>query len=124
MPTGTSYLRSEVAMSWITDGASNTYLVGEKCVNPDRYYDGLATGDNEGIYSGFIDDNTRDAGNPPQQDTPGVDNATVFGSTHANSFNMAFCEGSVRQISYLIDAKTHRYLGNRADDVPVDAKKL
>jgi prepilin-type processing-associated H-X9-DG protein len=124
VPTGISYLRSEVAMSWITDGTSNTYLVGEKCVNPDRYYDGLAVGDNEGFYSGFIDDNHRDAANLPQQDTPGLDNSTVFGSAHADSFNMAFCDGSVRQISYMIDGTTHRYLGNRQDGVPVDAKKL
>ena len=33
--TGISYLRSEVAMAWVTDGTSNTYMVGEKYLNAD-----------------------------------------------------------------------------------------
>jgi prepilin-type N-terminal cleavage/methylation domain-containing protein len=120
--TGISYLRSEVALAWITDGTSNTYLVGEKYANPDSYADGRGVGDNEGFYSGFIDDNHRDSAGLPDQDTPGVDNPNIFGSAHASAFNMTLCDGSVRSISYMIDVSTHRYLGNREDGVPLDAK--
>jgi prepilin-type N-terminal cleavage/methylation domain-containing protein/prepilin-type processing-associated H-X9-DG protein len=122
--TGISYLRSEVKMSWITDGASNTYMVGEKCMNADCYFDGMGIGDNEGVFTGQVDDNYRETYHPPQQDTPGISNEYIFGSAHANSFNMSFCDGSVHAISYLIDIFTHRYLGNREDGKPIDAKNL
>ncbi len=38
-----------------------------------------------------------------------------FGSAHPASFQMAFCDGSVRSMSYDIDVNTHRLLGNRCD---------
>jgi prepilin-type N-terminal cleavage/methylation domain-containing protein/prepilin-type processing-associated H-X9-DG protein len=123
-PTGISYLRSEVKMASVTDGASNTYMVGEKSVNADCYTDGMSVGDNEGVFTGQVDDNYRETYHPPQQDTPGVGNENVFGSAHAESFNMAFCDGSVRPMSYMIDIPTHQYLGNREDGRAIDAKNL
>ena len=39
--TGMSYLRSRVTMADITDGTSNTYMLGEKYLTPDNYYNGL-----------------------------------------------------------------------------------
>ena len=86
VPTGISYLRSEVTMAWITDGASNTYMVGEKCMNPDCYLTGMGVGDNEGVFTGQVDDNYRISYYPPQQDTPGIDNEFLFGSAHAGVF--------------------------------------
>jgi hypothetical protein len=37
---------------------------------------------------------------------------------------MSFCDGSVRSISYDIDAETHRCLGNRKDGKTIDGSKL
>jgi prepilin-type N-terminal cleavage/methylation domain-containing protein/prepilin-type processing-associated H-X9-DG protein len=123
-PTGISYLRSEVKMAWIGDGTSNTYMVAEKCVNPDCYTDGMGIGDNEGVFTGQVDDNYRETYHPPQQDTPGNNNENVFGSAHAEAFNACFCDGSVHSISFMIDIPTHRNLGNRQDGNPVDVRKL
>ena len=60
----------------------------------------------------------------PKQDTPGEENWLRFGSAHADSLNMAFCDGSVQSINYSIDPVIHRRLGNRKDGLPIDASKL
>ena len=57
--TGICYFRSQVAMRDITDGTSNTYLVGEKYLNPDSYFNGQAPGDNEDMFCGYNNDNHR-----------------------------------------------------------------
>ena len=131
--TGVSYLRSQVTVAMITDGLSNTYMLGEKYINSDNYYDGISGSDNETWSVGYDNDICRttwyDGKNPltaytPMQDTAGYDNDVRFGSAHANSLNMSFCDGSVQAISYSIDPETNRRLGNRQDDLPVDRKNL
>ena len=121
--TGISYQRSRFTAAHVTDGLSNTYLVGEANRDPDYYYSGQAADDNHSPFTGFENDSTRDAGQPPAQDTSGVGTWHGFGSTHAGSFNMSFCDGSVRTISYGIDLQTHQRLANRADGQPIDPTK-
>jgi prepilin-type N-terminal cleavage/methylation domain-containing protein/prepilin-type processing-associated H-X9-DG protein len=125
--------RSQVKMAEITDGASNTYLVGEKYLDPDYYFTGNDWGDDQSVYSGDYDDQVRWTGqdtattiatNPPLPDTPGVDNFYIFGSAHASGFNMALCDGSVQKMSYMLDPEIHRRLGNRKDGLPIDGKKF
>src|SRR5262249_18341968 len=136
--TGVIYYRSEIAGKRITDGTSNTYLIGEKFLTPDRYesatLDKRGYGDDQGAYVGYEWDNERRAWNPdpahlpqntlplgavdendfqPRQDANlGVDSPNVyaFGSAHPGSMNMAMCDGSVQSISYDIDPFTHHYL--------------
>jgi prepilin-type N-terminal cleavage/methylation domain-containing protein/prepilin-type processing-associated H-X9-DG protein len=132
--TGVCYLRSEVTTAMITDGLSNTYMLGEKYLNSDCYFDGSDLADNETMYSGYDNDNQRTTDyaptnsppiiDTPMQDTAGLTNWEIFGSAHANSCNMSFCDGSVQAISYSIDPETHRRLGNRQDDLPVDPKQF
>jgi prepilin-type N-terminal cleavage/methylation domain-containing protein/prepilin-type processing-associated H-X9-DG protein len=127
--TGIMYCGSMVTMADVTDGASNTYLIGEKYLNPDSYFTGndgtdngpALQGDNADIvrWSGWRPDNHW----PPMQDTPG-NAAWCFGSAHAAGFNMAFCDGSVQSVSYVIDLETFHLLANRKDGLPVDAKNL
>jgi prepilin-type N-terminal cleavage/methylation domain-containing protein/prepilin-type processing-associated H-X9-DG protein len=105
----------------ITDGTSNTYLVGEKYVEPDCYTTGLDLGDNDGL-EGDNEDNVRWTMLLPMPDTPGSGLRWYFGSAHSDGLNMVFCDGSVHMISFLIDANVHRNLGNRRDGVTLDAK--
>ena len=116
--TGVSYAYSLVRMSQITDGTSKTYMIGEKYLNPDRYLDGKSLGDNESVYHGHNSDlyrSTRVELGPPTRDTPGSERIDVFGSPHAAGCLMAMCDGSVRQISFDVEATLHAAFGNRED---------
>jgi prepilin-type processing-associated H-X9-DG protein len=119
--SGVCYLRSHVTVASITDGASNTYLIGEKYLNPDAYFNGSDPADDQTLYSGFDNDNHRSCIVPPTQDTPGVRISEFFGSAHPSGCQFVFCDGSVHLISFSIDKETHRRLGNRHDGLPVDS---
>jgi len=117
--TGRAYV---VRLAEITDGPSNTYLLGEKYMNPDHYLDAQDLGDNENAYVGSDRDVLRHHFRP-LQDTPGLDYSYSFGSPHSSVFHMALCDGSVRTISYQIDLTIHQRLVDRADGQPVDQGK-
>jgi prepilin-type N-terminal cleavage/methylation domain-containing protein/prepilin-type processing-associated H-X9-DG protein len=117
----------------ITDGVSNTYLLGEKNVNPDYYFTGTQASDNNPIYAGLDWDWTRWGFSPasgnmatslPFQDRPGTSNEYVFGSAHGNGFNVVLCDGSARSISYTINPVVHYRLCNRMDGQTIDAKSF
>jgi prepilin-type N-terminal cleavage/methylation domain-containing protein/prepilin-type processing-associated H-X9-DG protein len=135
---GVIFCGSLIKLADVTDGASNTYLLGEKSLNPDQYATGTNGADNESAYMGDNVDIVRvvalNASIPPNKplnqiayyapypDAPGADNYMAFGSAHLSGFNMAFCDGSVHVISYSIAPEAHRRLGNRKDGLRVDAK--
>jgi prepilin-type N-terminal cleavage/methylation domain-containing protein len=121
--TGIFYVGSMITMADITDGASCTYLIGEKYVEPDCYATGTDIGDNDGL-EGDNEDNSRWTYLAPQPDTPGAYLRRLFGSAHADGFLMAFCDGSVQQMSFLIDLTVHGRLGNRKDGMMIDVSKL
>jgi prepilin-type processing-associated H-X9-DG protein len=124
--TGVCSMRSEVRDRDITDGTSNTYYAGEKYLDPRLYTTGTDLGDNEDAFVGFDNDICRTASlnYPPMNDTPGIQNTFGFGSGHPAGLNMAFCDGSVRRVSYDIDPETHRRLANRRDGLFIDAGQL
>jgi prepilin-type N-terminal cleavage/methylation domain-containing protein/prepilin-type processing-associated H-X9-DG protein len=142
---GVICFRSEVKMSQITDGASKTYLIGEKFVAPkaydnsEVYQDVDRYGDNQSMYAGYEWDNQRVAWRPqagprfynapdefwqPSQDNDNqaVSNLVAFGSAHSGGLNMTFCDGSVQTVSYDIDKLNHRLQAIRNDDGDPDAK--
>ena len=133
--TGVCHQRSQVMIAQIKDGTSNTFLIGEKYVDATCYLDGTDMGDNDTMYSSDELDLLRwtgsygDIGNLPREDNtiPGYSygySIQWFGSPHADAFNISMCDGSVRSISYSIDAETYRRLGNRDDGLPIDGGKL
>lgn len=112
---GVCFRRSHIKRSQITDGASYTYLVGEKYIDISQYKSGIDRGDNANLYSGQGLGIYRTTARPPYRDKSGVQHWWSFGSTHLTGFNMCFCDGSVRVINYDIDPLTHRRFGSRSD---------
>jgi prepilin-type N-terminal cleavage/methylation domain-containing protein/prepilin-type processing-associated H-X9-DG protein len=109
---GIVFGRSRVELGQVTDGASNTYLVGEKYLPMEKYKTGDDAGDNENMYNGFNDDTCRAAYYAPLRDEVRTAN-NQFGSAHPGGWNMAFVDGSVREISYDIYLQVHRDLASR-----------
>jgi len=124
--TGIMFTSSMIRLSDVTDGASNTYLAGEKYLSPDYYTDGEDGADNECAFVGQDDDICRYGYSAPFQDIPGYAtyDGSQFGSPHLVGFQMAFCDGSVHVINYSINPETHRRLSNRKDGLIVDGKSI
>jgi prepilin-type processing-associated H-X9-DG protein len=126
---GIFHTGSMMRMADVTDGASNTYLAGEKNVDPHYCTTGEDIGDNDGL-EGDNEDNTRWTYNSfgdilyPMPDTLGVVYRWRFGSAHSNGFCMAFCDGSVQFMNFAIDIMAHKNLGNRKDGVSLDPKQF
>jgi prepilin-type N-terminal cleavage/methylation domain-containing protein len=136
MMNGISHATSMVAMADVKDGTSVTYLIGEKNLNPDHYFDSTLTGDDNLLLTGYTWDwhrwamATTDSNGAvikyaiPRQDRPGINAPDAFGSAHAGAFSMALCDGSVRSITYDIDEFTHGHLADRQDGYAVDGAKF
>jgi prepilin-type processing-associated H-X9-DG protein len=135
---GVCHQRSQITAADITDGLSNTYLLGEKYLNPLHYTDGTDWGDDQCAFGGDDYDNCAWATEGLMQDTRGVPTdptgkpkCWLFGGPHAGSLNVALCDGSVRAINYSIAWSTdpaapgvHQRLASRNDGRPVDFNAL
>ena len=126
-------------MADITDGTSNTFLIGEKYINSLHYTDGKDLGDDDAMYCGDDLNLLRwtgidgTVGVGTNNNLPVWDKSTLvsdgnhvqwFGSAHPSGFNMSFCDGSVRTINYRIDGEVYRRLGNRQDTLPVNGSQF
>ena len=108
----------------IKDGASNTIVLAEKCLNPDEYLSG-AWHDDRGWTDGWDPDTMRSTTFAPHQDSNQIgDTGYLFGSAHSGGFNAVFADGSVRRISYSVDRNVFCCLGHRQDHMPIDASQL
>lgn len=118
---GVCYLRSQVRAADVPDGLSNTYLFGEKSCDPRKYFDGKSLGDDWSMYTGHQNDIIRSTlfGLTPVPDTLGVDEPSRFGGAHPGGCLFGLVDGSVRTVSYDVDAEVHRRFGQRNDGLTV-----
>jgi prepilin-type N-terminal cleavage/methylation domain-containing protein len=124
--TGLFTTRSTTRAAHILDGASNTYLLGERLMNPDIYDTDNQCDNDQGWDLGHDFDVIRWTRNQnsdkPRRDRGGYGGClSAFGSAHPSGFHMVFAGGAVRQMNYEIDVETHRRLGNRKDKIPLSA---
>ena len=115
---GVVYRMSRLQAASVFDGLSNVYLLGEKYVAADKYEaegSDADAGDDGPLVAGYSNNTVRSGFERPTHDTAGESHPTAFGSAHASGWNAAFGDGSVRTLSYTIDATLHQRLSARAD---------
>ncbi len=132
-----------VKITTISDGTSNTLLLGEKWLRPDQYAIG-AWMDDHNLISSLDQDGMRIADRPPVPDTnnststglrvsdsdnnpccdywrdaldrkPSARLGSYFGGAHPSGMNALLADGSVRTIAWSIDQATFANLGNKND---------
>jgi prepilin-type N-terminal cleavage/methylation domain-containing protein/prepilin-type processing-associated H-X9-DG protein len=132
-----------VRMAGITDGTSNTVLLGEKWLRPDQYQIG-AWNDDHNMISALDQDHMRIGDRPPIQDTTnnpftgafvsaGASNpccdwwrdpnnrlpsprlGSYFGGAHTGGMNALFADGSVRMISWSVSQTNFFNLCHKSD---------
>jgi hypothetical protein len=101
----------------ITDGLSNTLLVGEKHVHQKHFREGPL--DNS-VYNGdYFLSHSRPAGVDYPLAQSLTDTRPVFGSYHTGIVQFGFCDGSVRPLSQAINPSTLGLLASRDDGLPI-----
>jgi type II secretory pathway pseudopilin PulG len=115
---GIIFRMSRLQAASVFDGLSNVYLLGEKYVAANKYEaegSDADAGDDGPLVAGYSNNTVRSGFERPSHDTAGESHPTAFGSAHASGWNAAFGDGSVRTLSYTIDATLHQRLSARAD---------
>ena len=119
--TGISHLRLGAPLRRVRDGASRSYLAGEKYLDPTLYENGESLGDNDSLYSGYCSDNHRFATLklPLARDGSAdsdVDDQFRFGASHPAGVNFVYCDGSVHLLGYDLAPEVHLQLAHVSDE--------
>jgi prepilin-type N-terminal cleavage/methylation domain-containing protein/prepilin-type processing-associated H-X9-DG protein len=125
-----------VEIGQVSDGTSNTMMVGEKYVRFDLHGTSSPS-DDQGITEGWDPDVMRctcarplnDGQIDPEYTSVPPDmgpawEAMMLGSSHPGGFNVVFADGSVRTINYDIDVVTLNYLGTRSGGENADSSQF
>jgi len=120
-----------IRASHVSDGMSKTYLLGERAaqMSTDISVRGGAAASGGGTeqenfyecFSGHVQGIYKNANLPPEPFRAGVFAGApgTFGSRHPATCGMAFCDGSVRNVSFSVSSTVHQGLGTRAIGEPV-----
>lgn len=114
--TGIVQQYTPVTIAQVTDGTSQTMLVGEKRLN--LYYLGQAQWDDDIGYSAGWDVDTMcysSMGPKPDYSAYVSENDSRFGASHPGHFNAVFADGSVRSIKYTVNPVVFSLLGAMGD---------
>ena len=117
---------SKISFQQITDGSSNTLVLGEKRLQPSLYEIG-DWHDDKGWSDGWDPDTLRSTHcqPAPDQDMTGASNGRdalpySFGGGHTEMFNAGFADASVRSVRFDVDVELLNRLANRADGEETD----
>lgn len=123
LPTG----QGVTTFARITDGTSNTLLVGEKYLDRAIATSQPDCNDDQGWVDGWDNDTiacaTDSSSNPPRPPKPNPNTTTCgyfFGGLHTATMTGLFCDGSVHNIPYTIDPTTWLRLCCAQDGQPID----
>jgi len=124
--------QGKVTIQDITDGTSNTLMVGEKQLNVAKL--GVAYDDNEAYVSPGWDPEIfriavpyKSSWLPPApdfRDANLLDSTNRFGSSHPAGINGVFADGSIRTIHFSVDPSTFMRACVRNDGLPLNLDGL
>jgi prepilin-type processing-associated H-X9-DG protein len=123
-PTGVIHPASQVQAAKIRDGLSVTFLLGEFNRHPQNYAVADANPFGGVGWSISLSGLQADSANVPGVYPASGYNFRPFGSAHSAACHFAFCDGSVRPISYGIQPAVRNRLCNRADGQLLDLDAL
>jgi hypothetical protein len=120
-----------ITFAKISDGSTNTMVLGEKFLVPSRYLIG-DWHDDKGWADGWDPDTLRCTicKMMPDREINQGDGTQVrlagfkFGSAHSSGINAGFADASVQFLSYDIDQEIFNRMGNRSDDELVNREAL
>jgi len=114
-----------VTISMLTDGTSQTIMLGEKALSIQMAMAGVNDCNNNEGWIGNWDNDMLVRGDQAPRADSSITNTTYgfcgqpFGSPHGSGFNVALGDGSIRHIPYTIDTTVLKNLGLRADGNPI-----
>ena len=122
---GISFEQSTIRKDDVTDGLSQTIMIGEKYLGADYYGTGHVGADNENEYVGFDNDIFRTTGHAAEAGSLGPRRRNLPSAAHSPTPPTS-CSATARRSRSTMRSiqNTFRMLGTRNEGTPVDMSKL